>query len=158
MFVKSTVRSFSARALLSSMLLAVAISASACGKDATSPEEEEPSVTSMVLTFSNGQTATITGSGNNAVRIPVGATTVSAVFRRADGTPDPIVVTSVFRLEVVAPAGNLSFARNASNSFAGTLTATAATTTAVPVTFSLLHVAENHSDFGPFTVNITVGN
>jgi hypothetical protein len=101
---------------------------------------------------------TVTGTGATpTARVPVGNTTVTAQFLRANGTPDPVVTASVFRLEVVAPAGNIAFTRSASNPFSGTIAATTATNTAIPVTFALFHVAEGHNDFGPFTVNMTVG-
>lgn len=147
------------RAAVTMLSLALVVGLTAC-KDSTSPDDDnEPNVTSMVLTFSNGQSATVTGVGATpSVRIPVGATAVTARFLTAAGSDDPVVTASVFRLEVSAPAGNVTFNRSPTNGFSGTLTTTVATTTAVPVTFALLHIAEGHSDFGPLTVNISVGN
>lgn len=138
--------------------LAIALTASlAACNDSTAPEEEEePEVASMRLTFGNGTTLTVTGAGATpSVRIPVGATTVAAQFLRADGSADPVVTATTFRLEVAGLAGGVTFAR--SGAFGGTLNATTATSTNIPITFSLFHIEEQHDDFGPFTVNVTVG-
>ena len=52
----------------------------------------------------------------------------------------------------VTPSAGITFTRT--GPFAGTLTGSGAG--AVNVQFALLHVAENHEDFGPFPVSITV--
>jgi ABC-type amino acid transport substrate-binding protein len=52
----------------------------------------------------------------------------------------------------VTPAAGVSFTRN--GPFTGTLTSSATGT--VDIEFALLHVEENHEDFGPFTVPVTV--
>jgi hypothetical protein len=153
-------RALSRRAMLAALSLSLVATATACDDDPAGPDEPEPAVVSMLLTFGNGQTATVTGAAGStpSVRIPVGATTVTARFLRANGTDDPVAVAPTFRLEVVPPAGNITFARSSTNAFSGTLTAATATNTAIPVTFGLFHVEEQHTDFGPFTVNVTVGN
>jgi hypothetical protein len=157
MSMQFTRRAFATRVLSTVALLAVSLTATACNDDSTGPEPE-PAVTQMRLTFGNGQTLTLTGTSTPTLRIPVGATTVTAQFLRADGSVDPVATAPTFRLRVIAPSGNISYAQNATNAFAGTLTATTATNTPIPVTFGLLHVAEDHTDFGPLTVQITVGN
>ncbi|HYW32581.1 MAG TPA: hypothetical protein VE869_13875 [Gemmatimonas sp.] len=153
-----TRRAFARRSLVAAALLATSLVSTACNDSSGPDDEPEPAVTSMRLTFGNGQTLTLTGTGTQTLRIPVGATTVTAQFLRADGSVDPIAVTPTFRLQVTPPTGSITYAQNATNAFAGTLTATTATNTVIPVTFGLLHIAENHTDFGPLTINITVGN
>jgi hypothetical protein len=56
-----------------------------------------------------------------------------------------------FQVQVTPNAG-ITFTRT--GPFTGTLTGTAAGV--VSVSFALLHIEENHEDFGPFPVNITV--
>jgi hypothetical protein len=129
--------------------------ASACGSDSTGPDDEEPNVTAIRLTFGSNAPVTFTGAPGEtrAVRIPVGATTVTSQWLRADGSVDPAATTALFRLEVTAPAG-ITFVNNSANPFSGTLTVSSAVTNA-PVQFGLFHIAENHTDVGPITVNIT---
>jgi hypothetical protein len=52
----------------------------------------------------------------------------------------------------VTPAAGVTFTRT--GPFSGTLTGTSAGVRSV--SFSLLHIEEDHEDFGPFPVNITV--
>jgi hypothetical protein len=148
-------RRWTVTALRYAMLVAVLGTLNAC-KDSTEPEEEEPEVATMRLTFSNGTVLNVTGaaSESRAVRLPLGATTVTATFLKADGTVDQVATAGTFRLAVVSSAGSVTFVQNSSNLFAGTLTIPAAVTN-VGVSFALFHIAEGHEDFGPFTVTIS---
>ncbi|MBM4193537.1 MAG: hypothetical protein FJ202_04045 [Gemmatimonadetes bacterium] len=143
-------------------VLALSLFAGGCKKDATAPEEEEPEVATMRLTINGTTVVNVSENGTvtGTFRIPVGTSTVVATWLKADGSADPIASdASAFRLAVVVPsnANGVAFALSATNNFTGTFTATSNTMTAVPVTFGLFHIAEQHTDFGPFTVPVTVG-
>ncbi len=130
----------------------LALSAGAC-KDSVSPEEE-PEVVSMRITAAGGALITVSSTGvvTGTLTVPSGGTrTFTVEFLNAAGQPDPVVDGSTFQVSV-APAAGITFART--GPFTGTLTGGAAGTVAVQ--FGLLHIEENHNDFGPFTVNVTV--
>ncbi|MSR03563.1 MAG: hypothetical protein EXR94_12620 [Gemmatimonadetes bacterium] len=116
------------------------------------PEEMEPEVETMrvtigttVINFSGGTCTPVPASAT----IPAGGAAVSATFLKADGSPETIVTDQEFELKV-EPAGRFTRA----SAFAGTLSGGAAGTTAV--TFALFHKIEQHEDFGPCSLPITV--
>jgi len=139
----------------STFALIALVAASGCKKD----EEPEPEVASVVLTVG---TATVTISSTGAVTGgPITVTrpnqaSISASFRKADGTQDPVAHGSQFELQVTsANTGLLTFTRT--GAFAGTLTGVtgpAAGSTTIAV--SLFHTVEMHADFGPFNVTVNV--
>ena len=138
------------------LVLAVAV-VGAC-TDSTGPEQE-PEVESIRLTFSSGSVVTSvvtissTGAVTGTVTLPAGGSrTVAAEFLNAEGQPDDHVTADEFQL-AVTPATGVTFSRTAP--FTGTLTA-GATQGTVAVQFGLLHIEEDHVDFGPFTVNVSV--
>jgi hypothetical protein len=140
-----------------SAVLTLLVVAASC-KDSTSPDEdEEPEVATMRLTIGS-TTRDIRGTAgeDRTFRVPLGASTVTAQWLRADGTADPLVVSGVFRLTVTAGTGAsaITFVNNSANQFNGTLTVPSAVTGA-QLSVGLLHIAENHTDFGPFTITIT---
>ena len=139
------------------LVLAVAV-VGAC-TDSTGPEDHEPEVESIRLTFSSGSVVTSvvtissTGAVTGTVTLPAGGSrTVAAEFLNAQGQPDDHVTADQFQL-AVTPATGVTFSRTAA--FQGTLTA-GGTPGTVAVQFGLLHIEENHVDFGPFTVNVSV--
>lgn len=135
-------------------MFALIVASASCGEDTTEPEEEEPSTTQVRLTIGS-QTQTFGPSGGAITLSARGAVTVSAVWLKADGTSDPIANASEFRLQVTPPASGVgSNITYSGTGHGGTLTIPAAVTNA-PVQFGLLHIAENHTDFGPLTVSIT---
>jgi hypothetical protein len=144
----------------SSLIVALALvgAAGAC-TDSTGLDEVEPEVESIRLTFSSGSVVTSvvtissTGAVTGTVSLPAGGSrTVAAEFLNAEGQPDDHVTADEFQL-AVTPATGVTFSRTAP--FTGTLTA-GGTTGSVAVQFGLLHIEENHVDFGPFTVNVSV--
>jgi hypothetical protein len=140
----------------SSLIVALALvgAAGAC-TDSTGLDEVEPEVESIRLTFSGGSVVTIsaTGAVTGTVSLPAGGSRdVAAEFLNAEGQPDDHVTADEFQL-AVTPATGATFSRTAP--FTGTLTA-GGTTGTVAVQFGLLHIEENHVDFGPFTVNVSV--
>ncbi len=131
---------------------ALVLGAGAC-KDSTSPEEE-PEVVTMRITPAGGSAVTVNSTGvvTGTLSVPAaGSRAFTVEFLNAAGQPDPVVDGTTFQVSV-APAAGMTFTRT--GPFAGTLTAGAAGTVAVQ--FGLLHIEENHNDFGPFTVNVTV--
>lgn len=137
-------------------LVAVALAALVAGTGCKKEEEAEPDVASVTLTVGS-QTITInstgTVTGGPIVFTRPTAPTISASFRNAAGTPDPVAHGGDFEMGVVSAAtGTLTFTRTAA--FTGTLTGVAAGSTTIAV--SLFHIAEAHDDFGPFNVPVTV--
>jgi hypothetical protein len=132
---------------------ALVLLAGAC-KDSTGVDDQEPEVASMRITFATGGTATVSSSGvvTGSISIPSGvARSFTVEFLNAMGQPDANVDATEFQVSVT-PAAGITFART--GAFAGTITGATAGTFAVQ--FGLLHIEENHNDFGPFTVNIVV--
>ncbi len=143
---------FTRRRFVTATAALLALSLGAC-KDSTSPEEE-PEVVTMRITPAGGAAVTVSSTGvvTGTLTVPAAGTRAFTVeFLNAAGAPDPLVVGSTFQVSVT-PAAGITFART--GPFAGTLTAGAAGTVAVQ--FGLLHIEENHNDFGPFTVNVSV--
>lgn len=120
----------------------------ACGSD---EEEGEPEVETMRLVF--GATTVNVNAACQAtpatVTIPTGGATVTASFLRADGSPEPLVTDAEFELRV-EPAAR--FTR--SSAFAGNITGGAAGS--AQLSFELFHKVEQHEDFGPCSVTVTV--
>lgn len=143
------------------LVLAAATFAGAC-KDSTANEEEaEPEVATMRLTVTGQAPVSVSSNGTvtgGPLRISLGQSVITATWLRADGSADPHVSTTEFQLKVTVPATitGLAFSRSATNPFSGSLSAQAAGT--VNAQFSLLHVEENHEDFGPFTVPVVITN
>lgn len=131
---------------LAPLLLATALPAG-CNDEAPPPEPMVETVeltvgTQVVEVPSTG--ASITISGN---------TSVSARFLKADGTVETLVTADEFELRLEsADTGVVTFTR--SGPFAGTLNKVAAGQTTIEVI--LFHTIEQHEDFGPHPVTITV--
>lgn len=143
-------------------MMVVALLAGGCKDDPVAPEEEEPEVATMRLTINGTTVVNVSENGtvSGTFKIPVGTSTVVATWLKADGTPDPVASDGTkFRLSVVVPSNTngVAFTLSSSNNFTGTFTATSNTATAIQATFGLFHLEEQHTDFGPFTVPVTVG-
>ncbi len=135
--------------------VSVAATVSACGDDTAEPDPE-PEVATMRLTVGT-QTITVNTSGTvtgGPLVVTRGTNVaVAATWLRADGTADPLVTTAEFRLSGTSDnAATATFTHTAG--FSGTIAGVAAGTT--QLRFGLLHIAENHNDFGPFPVPVTV--
>jgi hypothetical protein len=137
------------------LILALA-AAGACEDDPTQIGEEEPEVVAIRLVLGS-DTVTLNENGTQSpatFTLPVGTTSVSAQFLRADGQPDPIVTAAEYQLNINPIAGSgVTFTR--SNPFTGTLSTTSTGQKTAGV--SLFHIEELHDDFGPRTLNFTVG-
>jgi hypothetical protein len=130
-------------------ILATALFLAACS-DSAGPEDE-PQVTTMELTI-GATVVSFTGSctpSQGSVSIPSAGAPLSARFLRANGTPDPLVTAAKYQL-VVTPANR--FVR--SSAFAGTLTG--GTPGQAQLSFALLHIEEQHEDFGPCPLTVIV--
>ncbi len=133
--------------------LALALVAGAC-KDSAGLDDHEPEVETMRISVTGGSVVTVSATGvvTGTLSIPAGtASAITVEFLDAAGQPDDHVDGTEFQVSVT-PAAGVTFART--GPFAGTLTGAAAGVVAVQ--FGLLHIEENHNDFGPFTVNVTV--
>jgi hypothetical protein len=142
--------------------LAVAVLATtafaACNDDPTEPEEEDPEVQTVTLTVGSS-TVTIdktTGAASGQLVVPAGTSTMTAVWRKADGSLEDLITSDEFDLRIEATnAANLSWTPN--GAFGGTLTTTGLTsgqTTTAQV--SLFHRAEQHKDFGDYPITIRI--
>jgi hypothetical protein len=141
------------------LLVFAAAFTTACDDDPAAPAEEEPEVETMRIVVGN-QTINVTTAGvtGGPLVLQVGANNVSVQFLKANGQQDEIAHGGGFRLEVEPQGGApVTFTLSATNSFAGTLNATATATGAV-LRFSLFHIEEGHEDFGPFSVTTNITN
>ncbi len=142
--------------------LAVAVLATgafaACDDDPTTPAEEEPEVQTLTLSV-GASTVTIdksTGAASGPLLVPAGTSTVTAVWRKADGSIESLVTSDEFdlKIEPVTPA-NLAW--TASGAFGGTLTTTGLSSgQSTTAQVSLFHKAEQHSDYGPYVITIQI--
>ena len=134
-------------------LAAVAIAALAFTACSSDEDAHEVEVDFMRIT-ANGQVITVnsTGAATGTISIVSGeATPVTVDFLDAAMADALAEHADDFQVDVTPGAG-ITFART--GPFAGTLTGSAAGV--VSVSFALLHIEENHEDFGPFPVNTRV--
>jgi hypothetical protein len=124
----------------------------ACDDD---PGEAEPEVATLRIIIGT-DTVEVDEFGNvtgGPISIPTGATSLTAEWLRADGSPEPLVDDAEFDLQgVPANTGVVTF--SSATVFTGTLTGVASGSTTID--FALFHTAEQHEDFGPHTVPVTV--
>jgi hypothetical protein len=143
----------SSRRAATLVLAAFALSASACSDD---EDHAEPEVESMRITVAGQSPITVSSTGvqSGTLNLVQGAaTTITVEFLDAANANAITEHADEFQVQVTPAAGSgLTFART--GAFAGTLTGTTAGTRAVAL--ALLHIEENHEDFGPFNVNFNV--
>ncbi len=132
-------------------LAVVALALTAC-KD--NDDAHEVDVDFMRITL-GAQTVTVNATGavtGGTLSLSQGvATNVSVAFLNSSMQDALGEHADDFQV-TITPGAGITFART--GPFAGTLTGSTAGT--VSVSFALLHIDENHEDFGPFPVNITV--
>lgn len=116
------------------------------------PTEQEPEVETMRLVIGS-TTVNFTGGtctpSASSVTIPAAGTTVTASFLKADGTPETIVTSDEFELQVTPTT---RFTR--SGAFTGTISGGAVGSASLG--FALFHKIEQHEDFGPCNLTVTV--
>lgn len=125
----------------------------ACDDDPTEPHDEEiPSAIRLTVGTQIITIDDLLGVTGGPIAINVGARAVTAVFLDEDG--DVMEVhDDEFELRIV-PASTSIVTFTRTGAFAGTLTGVVAGNTTVAV--SLWHLEEEHTDFGPFNVALTV--
>lgn len=135
-------------------IVTLALGLGAC-TDSTGPDHEHgEEVHAMRITLANGTSVTVseTGTVTGTLTLSAGAaTTVTVTFLDDAGA----VVTDLPATEYqasVSPNAGITFART--GAFTGTLQGTTAGT--VTVRFGLFHIDEQHDDFGPFPVPVTI--
>ncbi len=149
--------------LLTSALLSGALAGCTSGTDNT---EFEPDVQKLVITI-HGQTGTAdvsypatdatNGFAGATAQVPSGLVNFEATFLKANGTREANVTPSDFEIRAASSvdgqplSGGISFER--SGPFTGTITGLEENQT-VTVYFSLYHLSQSHSDFGPYPLNL----
>jgi hypothetical protein len=128
--------------------------ATACDDDPTGGEEE-PDIGSVRVTV-GAQTVTIssTGTQTGTLTLPQGNSTVVVAWLRPDGTTETLVTSAEFEVRMTPAPGTTGITFTSSGAFGGTLNAT--TAGAKVLQLSLFHLAEQHDDFGPHNLTVTV--
>lgn len=141
-----SVRAFTAMA-------ALAMVATACDDDPIAPDDE-PDTTQIVITIGTGATAQVvtwlTANGSvSPTNINVAAgppRAFTAAFLRADGSVDPIINETDFRLDFTATGGTGVTVGKTSN-LTGTITASGTAGQSVTFTLGLVHIEEGHNEY-----------
>ena len=124
-------------------------------KDSTGLDDEHgEEVHAMRITLANATSVTVseTGTVTGSLSIPAGvATTVTVTFLDDDGAVVDDLPAAEYQASV-SPNTGITFTRT--GSFTGTLRGDSAGN--VTVRFGLFHIDEQHDDFGPFSVPVTV--
>jgi hypothetical protein len=130
----------------------------ACDDDDPAAPEEEPDIQSVTLTVGTS-VVTInktTGQPSGPLIVPAGASTVTAQWKRPDGSDETLVTSDEFELQFL-PTNTAVLAWTASGAFGGTLTTTGLTsgmTTTAEV--QLFHLEKQHEDFGKYPITIQI--
>ena len=132
------------------LMLGLTLAESACDD---TEEPQEPAVVTMRLTVGAQVIDVTEGTVTGGPIVINGNTNLSATFLKADGSVETLVTADEFELRVTPANTNLvTFTRT--GAFAGTLNRVAAGGTQLEV--ALFHLIEQHEDFGPVDVAITV--
>jgi hypothetical protein len=132
------------------LLVLVLGSIAACDDDPTEPEDPAEDLAVIRLSI-GGQQVNITEGAGGSVTIPLGATAVSATFLDAAGLT--LDLGSAFELRLNSTnTARVTFTR--SGPFAGSLNGLTAGNAVVEVV--LWHIEEQHEDFGPQNLTVTV--
>ncbi|MEX0891331.1 MAG: hypothetical protein WEB88_04105 [Gemmatimonadota bacterium] len=141
------------RTAVMALALPLAVLLAGCGGDTVEPHDEElPQEMQLNL---GGTLVTVSDNGSytpNPLILPVGAYEVSVEFRDDQGVVMEIR-DDEYRLEISSDDGTV-LTYSSSSAFTGTLTASAAGSTAIRP--QLFHIQEGHADFGPFPISVTV--
>lgn len=134
------------RLFMTPLAVAASLTLGACDDDPVEIEEE-PDVQQLRIQVAaqtvmvNVLSGAVTGG---PIRLTAGIpAAVSVQFLGANGTPDPLVTASDFRLDVTSSTPTVTFARQ--SAFAGTLTGTQSGSVGT-VKFSLFHLGEQHTE------------
>jgi hypothetical protein len=150
---------FRARRIVQLTILATALSAlAACDDDDPVEPEPEPEVQTMTLTAGTSSITIdkTTGAPSGQLTVPAGTTTITATFKKADGTTETIVTGAEFDVRI-RPVTGTPFAWTPNTTLGGTLVTSGVTSgQTIPSTVDLFHRAEQHSDFGPYNFTIRI--
>jgi hypothetical protein len=128
-----------------------------CDDDPVAPEPE-PEIQTATLTVGSSSVTfnATTGAVSGPLMVPLGASTVTAVWKKADGSNEALVTSDEFDLKF-APTDPANLSWVTSGAFGGTLTTTGLTSgQSTTAQVSLFHKEEQHDDFGPFTITIQI--
>lgn len=132
---------------------ALSLLAAACGDDDV-VEGDEPATASVEITFAGtgaGSQTLVWNTNTQAVtpstlNIPAGQSrTVTAVFKRADGSADPVITESGFRLDFNVTGTGITVTKTSNL----TATITRAASGSGSFTVDLEHLGEGHTEYGP---------
>jgi hypothetical protein len=130
----------------------------ACGDDDPVEPEPEPEVQTMTLT-AGASSITIdktTGAPSGQLTIPSGTSTITATFRKADGSIESLVTGAEFDVRI-RPATGTPFTWTPNTSLGGAIVTSGVTSgQTIASTVDLFHREENHADFGPFNFTIRI--
>jgi hypothetical protein len=130
----------------------------ACDDDDPVEPEPEPQVQTMTLT-AGGSTITIdktTGAASGQLTVAAGTTTITATFRKADGTTETLVTGAEFDVRI-RPASGTPFTWTPNTNLGGTLVTSGVTSgQTIPAKVDLFHRAEQHADFGEYDFTIRI--
>lgn len=145
-FLRRGLRALAVAALVSSI--------TACDGDSTG-SEEEPDIGSVRVTV-GAQTVTITNNGTQTgtLTVPQGNSTVTVAWLRPNGSVESLVTSDEFDVRMTAAAGTTGITFTPNSAFGGTLNATSAGQKVLRL--SLFHLEEQHEDFGPLNLTLTV--
>lgn len=134
-------------------LAVLTLTSAACS---SSDDGFEPEVQTMRVSVVGQAPITISSAGvqSGTLNIAQGsATTITVTFLDAANANAMVGNEDTFQAAVTPAVGSgLTFART--GAYTGTLTGTLTGTRTIGL--ALLHIAENHEDFGPFNVNFNV--
>ena len=134
------------RRTLLAMLFVSTFTVSACGDDGVEPEPE-PEVATLRLVIGTQTVSVNVASGavtGGPVIIARGNTNVTATFLRADGSAEPLVTGTLFRLDA-SSSNSAVVTYTSTGPFTGTLNGLQAGTGTV--TFALFHLEEGHNEW-----------
>jgi hypothetical protein len=145
---------FFRRGLHALAVAALVSSIAACDGDSTGTEDE-PNVASVRVTV-GAQTVTISNNGTQTgtLTVPQGNSAVTVAWLRPNGTVESLVTSDEFNVRMTAAAGTSGVTFTSSGAFGGTLNATSAGQKVLRL--SLFHLEEQHEDFGPLNLTLTV--
>ncbi len=152
MLSTTTRRTFRALALIPAAMFVAA-----CGDDdPVAPDDPADAVEAVSLTVTPPGRTPLTyvfdQNDNPTIVLGVGANTVTSRFVDANGATVPLGAN--FRLDFESLTNGITFARSATDAYAGTITVPAGVTTATGVAV-LWHIPSNHDDLEvPFRISV----
>lgn len=151
--------SFNVRRIARLTVGLLAISAlAACGDDNPTEPNNEPEVQTMTLTAGTSAITInkTTGAASGQLTIAPGTTTITATFKKADGSDESRVSGSQFDVRI-SPSAGTPFTWTPNTSLGGTLVTSGVTSgQTINASVDLYHRAEGHADFGPYSFQLRI--